>query len=551
MSSPSDEVHDRKPAGARQWLGRIVLAFVILCCLITIVGSYALLSSERMGTGMQRSVIAAMVAITSFLALIWFTLFAPISSKVRHAVAGTTLGIILVLVAILRLEEVDGGLRPRFAFRWTPTHDEQLAPAQKNSQAIDLTSTSADDFPQFLGPSRDLSLPMVQLETDWKAHPPELIWKQPIGAGWSGFVAVNGFAITQEQRGSQELVTCYRILTGELIWASGIPARHETTMGGIGPRATPCIDQGRVYALGAVGVLRCLDGATGNELWSHDLLAKASVSNDGQGVAWGRSGSPLVVDQLVVVPLGGPRDGKKSTLIAFDKVTGEEVWRGGDDQVSYASPSLVTLAGTRQILIVSENHVVGIRPDNGQVLWSHDWPGGSTSAANVSNAIGVSDRDVFVSKGYGQGAMLFEVRHDGDAWSTETIWDKKSVMKTKFTNVVVHEEHVYGLDDVILECIELDSGRKKWKKGRFGYGQILRAGDTLLVLSETGELAAVELSPDEFRELARMPVLEDKTWNNLCLYGPYLLVRNGVEAACYRLSLKQPDPGAPTVAERG
>ena len=411
-----------------------------------------------------------------------------------------------------------------------------------------LATTTPYDFPQFLGPQRNLAVDKPDLPlrfTDWDQRPPRCVWKQPIGAGWSAFVAVNGYAVTMEQRGDQELTTCYEIASGRLMWSSAVAARHETIAGGVGPRSTPTIHQGRVYCLGATGILRCLDGTNGRPLWQHDLQQEFGVQQESSGVAWGRAASPLIAGDLVVVPAGGAADGAKSSLVAFDRITGREVWRGGNHQVSYASPALATLAGVAQILIVLEDHVCGHDPSDGRQLWEYAWPGKSTSNASCCQAIACSGDRVFVSKGYGLGSALLQIRRDDSGrWIAEELWQNPSVMKTKFSNIVVDGDVIYGLDDVLLECLELNTGKRLWKRGRYGYGQILRVGPILLVQSESGAMAAVALDPEQYVEVTRFQALEGKTWNTICVYERYLLVRNAEEAACYDLTLDEPTAGA-------
>lgn len=526
-------------------LRTIATVGLVLLWVLAIGVVIAVSTNERAGTGMQRVIIAVALGSAGLYSFLWFLTMRSVSGKIRAAVGVLALLIVGTLAGLLRIEEFDGGMQPRLVWRWAPRADELLArpSTQEVPQdvGIDLATTTPNDFPQFLGPNRDLRLPGPRLDPDWDARPPREVWKQKIGAGWSAFVAVNGYAVTQEQRGPEELVTCYAIETGELIWSSSILQRHDEKLGGPGPRATPVIDEGYVYAVGGTGVLRCLNGTNGSEVWQRDLLAETGVANDAAGIAWGRSGSPLVVGPHVIVPLGGPNGGPYVSLLACDKRTGEVAWRGGEMQIGYASPVLATLENTEQIVITLEDHVAGFDPTSGQLLWRISWPGGSTSAANASNAIPVDDQRVFVSKGYGQGAMLFRVQRDAssDTWSTAVIWEKPAVMKTKLSNAVLHQGFIYGLDDVILSCVDVETGTRKWKKGRYGYGQILLVGDTLLVMSEQGQLSAVEAAP-QYRALAEYPMLEGKTWNNLCLYGNFLLVRNAQEAACYEL---------PTVAQ--
>jgi outer membrane protein assembly factor BamB len=406
--------------------------------------------------------------------------------------------------------------------------------------SVDLLTTTDHDFPQFLGPNRDLSVAGIQLERDWRTHPPRLLWRQPIGAGWSAFSVVNAYALTMEQRGDDEMVSCYEVNSGKLRWWHSIPARHSTVLGGIGPRGTPTIHEGRVYALGATGVLRCLDGATGKPVWpSIDLPQMYGVppGRDTDAVAWGRAASPLIVDDLVVVPAGGPLSGPHVSLVAFDMHTGDKVWEGGTRQISYASPSLATIDGQRQILIVNEDTVSGHDPSTGQLLWQFDWPGSSNTNATVSQAVAMPGDRVLLSKAYGGGAAMLHVFRNDQRWSVDELWRDRGLLKTKFCNVAVKDNYVFGLSDGILECVDASTGRRQWKKGRYGHGQVLLVDDVLLVQAESGEVLMVEADPIQHTELGRFQAIEGKTWNNLCLSGRCLLVRNALEAACYKMAL--------------
>jgi len=473
---------------------------------------------------------------------IWFVLFSGYARRTRLLMLLGVVALVATPSAVLEVANVSGELVPTFRFRWTKAPDELLAipSTEEPASAVDLLTTTEHDFPQFLGPGRDLRVDNIVLNRDWSAHPPRELWRQPIGAGWSAFAVVNGFAVTMEQRGEEELVTCYAVRTGELIWAQGVTTRHATTAGGVGPRSTPTIHEGKVYSLGATGALCCLDGSTGTVLWSDDILNRYGVDpeEDEKGVAWGRSASPLVVDDLVVVPAGGPKGGPYVSLAAFDKETGELAWEGGDRQVSYASPVLATLGGVRQILSVNEDNVTAHEPSSGRILWSYDWPGRSTSRASVSQPVAVGDDRVLLSKAYGGGAALLQVQpSSGHTFLAQNVWHNPRLLKTKFTNVVVHDGHVYGLSDGILECVDLASGQRHWKRGRYGHGQLLGVGGLLLVQAESGEVALVEATPKRFAELGSFPALDDETWtwNNLCLFGRLLLVRNAQQAACYEL----------------
>ena len=437
--------------------------------------------------------------------------------------------------------------------RFARDADERLAPIAAAGQADDW-QTTPQDYPRFLGNGYWAEVNGVELETDWESHPPQELWRREIGAGWSAFAIVGNYAVTQEQRGEHELVTCYRVETGEPVWVHADEARFDPadvagSLGDVGPRATPTIHGDRIFTQGGTGIVNCLDARTGKVLWSHDTAEKF-----GSAVAlWGKSGSPLVVDDMVIVSVGGPADSTAdaaskydSSLVAFDIETGEVRWTAGSRKAAYASPVLADLAGERQILIVNESLVTAHRASDGKVLWEHPWGHATDESASAAQPVPLSGDRVFLSKGYGVGASLLSIRRGADdQFEVKPLWKPaiKRVMKTKFSNVVVRDGFVYGLDDVLLECIELETGKVRWKKRRqreFGHGQIMLIGDVILVLSETGELALVEATPERYHELASMQVLDDAnvTWNNPAFAPPYLLVRNAREAACYRLPLK-------------
>jgi len=496
--------------------------------------------------GGDRATVNVFTLILGFLACnaigLWFLLFSGYTWRFR---LGSLIGLfscIVLFFVVFRIDHVSGELVPSFRSRFSPHPDELLEDVSGTTVAggVDLAKTSGDDFSQFLGPRGNASLDDLEIEIDWQTHPPQVLWRQPIGAGWSGFAAVNGYAVTMEQRGEEELVTCYEVETGKLVWAHAEQTRHATLMGGIGPRSTPTIQDGKVYTLGATGILLCLDGSTGDVVWRDDLFQRYGVAREDalKAVAWGRSNSPLIVDELVVVPAGGPKNGKHVSLAAFDRTSGELVWQAGDRQVSYASPVLATMAGRRQIISVNEDNVTGHDPSDGQILWEFSWPGNSTMNASVSQPVVLPGDRILLTKAYSVGAAVFQLSEaPGGSFETKLLWENHAVLKTKFTNVSVRDGFAYGLSDGILECVDLSNGRRRWKRGRYGQGQVLGIGGTLLVQAESGDVVVVERSPQKFVELARLHAIRGKTWNNPCLFGDRLLVRNGEEAACYRLRI--------------
>ena len=476
----------------------------------------------------------------------WFVLLSGYSGKTRW---GTLAGIIvlgtvgcLAASPYYRFAGYTGGMIPMFERVAGALPEPEVPKGATQAERIDLSKTTPNDFPQFLGPRRDNRIANVHLATDWEKSPPKLLWKQPIGEGWAGFAVVGDHAVTIQQRGEEEWTTCHELRTGKIVWKNAIAGRHSNVLGGIGPRSTPTIEGGRVYVMHAVGTLRCLDGGDGKMLWEHDLLAEFGLTptEETNQMSWGRAASPLIYGDAVIVPAGGPAGDKCVTLVAYDKITGAKLWQGGHRAPGYASPALATLEGVPQILMISEDYAGSYDARTGELLWEVDWPGSSSGNANVSDARPVGPDRVFLSKGYGVGAKLMRVTKKDDAWTTTKLWASPRTLRTKFSNVVFKDGFVYGLSEAYLECAELETGKRRWTGSRFGYGQVLGGGDMLLVLSEEGEVALVELSPAKENILARFQAIDGITWNMPALAGKHLLVRNAREAACYELPLAGP-----------
>lgn len=490
-----------------------------------------------------------------FIPLIWFTFASSWPAGIRFTPISLIGLAVICFFSIFEIQGVSGEMVPRFGYRFGKAPDQRLGEftASGSDQAKEKSLSVVDHpnaFPQFLGPSRDSRLPGPNLETDWSAQTPKEMWRVSIGAGWSGFSALDGRIYTMEQRDNEELVTCYDLQSGKPIWGTGVEARHYTVMGYVGPRCTPLLFNGRVYALGATGVLRCLDQLSGEIVWQHDLLEMYGVTPDieAKNIAWGRANSPLAYEledrKIVIIPAGGPDKTKKDemvSLVAFDAATGEKVWEGGHEQISYASPSVAQIDGQDQIISVNESTITGHDPATGEQLWSFDWPGNSNGNATCSQVHSLGSNRFFVSKGYGQGASTFEVQADGDGFATKELWSNTRVLKTKFTNVAIRDNYVFGLNDGILEKVELEAKRPEWRERGFGHGQVLLVGDVLLVMGEEGNLAAVDTASEDYHEFSRIKALSSEiapTWNPLCLYGDLLLVRNAEEAACFKLPTK-------------
>jgi outer membrane protein assembly factor BamB len=379
------------------------------------------------------------------------------------------------------------------------------------------------DWPDFRGPRRDGRYDGPPIRTDWPHEGLPQLWKQPVGLGYASFVVADGRAFTIEQRRDQEVVAAYDLETGRELWTNGWSGEFVELMGGDGPRATPTYHEGRVFALGALGELRCLDARSGTLIWRRNILADADAGN----LPWGMSGSPLIVDDAVIVLPGGRR-GK--SVAAYARTSGAPIWQALDDTQAYASPMLVTLGGVRQLLIVTASRAVGVTIENGQLLWEYPWA--TDMGISVAQPLLVGQDRVFLSAGYGKGAAVFEVSRAADRFTTRTVWQNVR-MKNKFTSSVLHQGYIYGLDEAILGCVDAATGELKWKGGRYGYGQILLVGDHIVVLTEDGEVVLVEATPQAHRELAKFSAIEGKTWNHPVVADGRLLVRNLREMAAF------------------
>jgi len=276
-----------------------------------------------------------------------------------------------------------------------------------------------------------------------------------------------------------------------------------------------------VYTFGATGILNALDAADGTDVWSRN----AATDTGAKLPIWGFSSSPLVVDDLVVVAASG-------ALVAYDRATGESRWSGPVGDEGYSSPHLLSIGGVEQILQLSGAGVASVTPADGSLLWEHEWSG-----YPIVQPVLTADGDVLISAGQGKGMRRLAVT-GSEGWRVDERWSSNG-LKPYYSDFVVHDGHAFGFDGSHLACIDVEDGKRTWKGGRYGAGQLILLvdQDLLLLLSEKGELALVAADPDQFREIARFPAIEGKTWNHPVLVDDVLLVRNAEEMAAFRLSL--------------
>ena len=476
---------------------------------------------------------------TAFALLLWWTFASGLAWSSRLTGLGIVVGACGAFLGTFRFESFEGDMWPRFRFRFEPTAEERLqdflatestSPTPSTEQDGDskagLTVTSSD-WPGFRGANRDGIAAVSPGEFDWTKEPTEL-WRHPVGRGWSSFAVVQGRAFTQEQRDELECVVCYDVKSGQQIWVHEDAERFDEPLGGPGPRATPTIHDAHIYSLGATGLLNCLDAISGELLWQKNILKEVDAFN----IEWAMAGSPLIVGDLVIANPGGD---KGKSVIAFDRLNGETIWTAGSEKASYAAPTCRTLLGQKQLIIFDGEGVKGYLPESGTKLWNVVWTNGPK--VNVAEPIPISDRLLFIGSGYGQGSGLVELSRDGQEWKTETLWTSRH-FKLKFNAAVQQGEFAYGIDEGILACLHMRTGKQVWKRGRYGYGQILLAGDAIVVQVEGGDVVFVEATTEKFQELLRFPALDGKSWNHPVVWNGLLLVRNGEEAVCFQLAKK-------------
>jgi outer membrane protein assembly factor BamB len=440
---------------------------------------------------------------------------------------------LLVWLKVLELE-FKGGFGPSLVFKKAVPDFDALDESRSRQQKPPAPAGLGVAWPKpywtaFRGPRGDAVYDEQPIRAQWPQEGPPRLWKQPVGGGYASFVVADGRAFTIEQRREQETVVAYDLANGRELWSHSYPARFTEWMGGEGPRATPCWNQGRLYSLGATGEFCCLEAATGRLLWQKNLFQDNRANN----LRYGLAASPLAVDDKVIVLAGQSAQG--GAVVAYDSMTGNKLWGVLDDKTAYVSPLLVTLAGCRQLLVVTARRVVGLTAEEGRLLWEFPWRVEYDNS--IAAPILVSSNRFVVSAGYGAGCALVEVAHGNSGFQARALWRNKN-LKNKFNGSVFCEDYLYGLDEGVLACLDARTGERRWREGRYGYGQLLLASGQVVVLGGEGELALVKASPEGHQPVASIQALKGKTWNVPTLAHGRLLVRNAVEMACYDLRVR-------------
>lgn len=495
------------------------------------------------------------VLITVLLLGAWLVFLAPLPRWVRLVPVLALVALVLTAPLTVREVSFDGDLVPTFRFVWSPTPDDLLEAhrrQQRGSAVAAEFGPSPAAFAGYLGPYRNGRVDTLSLEPDWTTHPPRELWRQPAGGGYSGFAIALGCAVTLEQRRDEEAVVCYDLASGVELWQHRYPAHFQEKMGGPGPRATPTIcrtdgspahqrDEARVYTVGALGHLFCLDFATGKPQWSANML----TDHGNENLPWAMAGSPLVADgQVIVTPGVQAPAAKGHGVIAYDAVTGKVAWSIGASRGAYSSPMIADLCGRRQLLVLDGDGLHAYDPKNGAELWFHAWETYAPQYINVAQPLVLDGDRVFITSGYGKGCAMLQVKPSDGRLGAEVLW-QNLLLRCKFSSPVHHQGSLYGLDEGILTCLDAKTGKRHWKGGRYGHGQVLLVDGHLLLTAENGDLVLVEATPEAPREKGKVAAVRGKTWNPPAVAGRRVLVRNDREMVCYELAGEERAAHAP------
>jgi len=481
---------------------------------------------KSLSTGMRGMMFPSYaLPVLSAVFVIWAVATRKLANKLRWALMLASILLANGMWTLVRSDGISGHSVADFKWRWAETPEEQLL-ANTRNESMELSSNiavteSKAEWPGFRGPGRDGVAHGTRISTDWEASPPTELWRRPIGPGCSSFAVHGNLIYTQEQRGEEEVVSCYKMSTGELVWKHSDKARFWDSHAGAGPRSTPTLSGGLVYTFGATGILNVLDAKNGAVVWSRNTATDTNT----EVPEWGFTSSPLVVGNVVVVALAG-------TMVAYDLASSEQRWLGTDGGTGYSSPHYFEIDGIEQVVLMNDLGAISVAPENGTLLWEYPWP----YTDRIMQPARTDDGDIVLSTGGGKGMRRLKVSNGSSGWNIE---ERLSAVQLKslFNDFVIHKDLAFGYSGPFVECVDIVEGGRKWKSGRYGGQLILLADqDLIVVLTEKGELALIKATSDKFTELARMPAIEGKTWNHPVVVGNILLVRNSLEMVAFKLS---------------
>ncbi len=468
---------------------------------------------------------------TIFSLLLWWVFGSGFTWRSRLIGLGSLLFVCGLGASVATIEGFNGDMVPRLVWRWAPKAEAAArnvpVTPQEGAVATPVLTAGPGDWVQFRGPDRAGVATGVTIPLSWsETTPPQKLWGKPIGVGWSSFAVIGDRIFTQTQVEQEEQVLCLELATGNVLWKHADQTRFSEAMGGDGPRATPTFLEGKLYTLGATGILNSFDAATGKVLWSTNILKDADATN----IPWAMAGSPLIEDGLIIVNPGG-KEGH--SIAAYRATDGQLTWSVGDYEASYTAPRVETIHGVRQVLVFHAAGLSGLDPKTGKEFWMFPWV--NQPKVNACQPILLPDQSLFLSCGYSVGSARIELTPAEPSWQVKPIW-KTNKFRLKFNDGILKDGYIYGLDENRLACLDIATGKIKWKGTPYGYGQILLTDNSILVSCENGELALVEPTPEKFVEITKFRVLPDATtWAHPVIAHGKLLVRNNQELACYQV----------------
>ncbi len=383
---------------------------------------------------------------------------------------------------------------------------------------------NAKDWPGFRGANGDGRSAETGWLKSWPEDGPKQLWKVTLGGGFSGLTAVDGHLYTLYSRGGRELVASFDAATGKELWSVDLDEERRDRFGN-GPRSTPLVHDGRVYAVSALGQLRALKASNGETIWEHDLRQAYGA----RVPEWGVSAAPAIEGELLLFNVGGKPG---YAIMAFDRKTGEVAWNVETDIPGYAVPITFTVGGVRQTVFFTGSNVIAVYPETGATLWKRPWK--TAYDVNAAAPVFIAPDTLFVSSGYDTGSILYRLSAKQGKVGVTEVWKTRG-MKNQFSSSIYHNGHIYGFDNKNLKSIDAATGEDTWRKGGLGHGSLLYADGHLLILSEGGELVLASADPKTYTEKASFQVADAKHWTVPTLYDGKLYVRNEQDLFCFDL----------------
>ena len=383
---------------------------------------------------------------------------------------------------------------------------------------VSPVGAAADDWPNFRGPNHDGISPETGFVKAWNSPIP-LLWEREVGDAFSSFACVGDKVYTCGAENEQQVVFCLKADNGDVVWKTAFEKRYRDAQGGNGTRATPTVDDGRVYVLGGHGRLVCLSADSGKVIWDTKYEHKPT---------WGYSGSVLIEGDMAIAS-GGKSHG---SLAAYDKKTGKRIWKSGNDQAGYATPYPFTFAGKRYIVGFMAKSVVIVEAASGNEVCRIGWK--TSYDVNAADPI-YHDGYLFLSSGYRTGCGLFKLNASGGKLTAKEVWRGKVPMN-KFQTPILHEGKLYSRDQKALSCVDFMTGKQLWRKLRIKHGTLIAADGHLLLLTERGELQIAPIDPSAFEPVTTAEILSGRCWTVPVLHNGRLYARNLKRVVCFDLT---------------